>query len=418
VVDGVVYVGSSNRGTFYALDAATGTERWRFATDGVLVSSPAVADGVVYVGNSNGTFYALEAGTGAERWRFATRSYADSSPAVAGGLVYVASSNDLLYALDAATGIERWCFDLGSFPLTSPAIAGGTVYVGGGNIAEDVGILFALDTATGQERWRFAADDSIASPAVVDGLVYVGSDDGTLYALEAGSGRERWRLATGGRVSSAPAVVDGVVFVGAFAGLFAIAGANPTDAPGTGAGPAAELARWQDMAGRRSGPDFGTVSGELVQQTGTIAVVGIGRTFRDFYARVRFANPSDGSEWDFGFGFRHQAGNAQYRLIVASDGTWTFMFGADRPLAGGTLAGLDISAGGANELGLAVVGGVAHVELNGGYVASLDVARFTFDGDVWIGTGFHEDTVVPGRAIGYAGFAVWSLEAPWAAPPP
>ena len=49
VSGGLVYVGS-NDGYLYALDAASGTERWRFG-DGRVISSPAVSGGLVYVGS-------------------------------------------------------------------------------------------------------------------------------------------------------------------------------------------------------------------------------------------------------------------------------------------------------------------------------------------------------------------------------
>jgi outer membrane protein assembly factor BamB len=42
-----------------------------------------------------------------------------------------------------------------------------------------------LDAKTGTEKWEFEAGDSVRStPAVSDGVAYVGSDDGYLYALK------------------------------------------------------------------------------------------------------------------------------------------------------------------------------------------------------------------------------------------
>src|SRR3954471_23726162 len=41
--------------------------------------------------------------------------------------------------------------------------------------------------------WTFPTEDAVtASPAVVDGVVYVGSWDGYFYALDAASGRLKW----------------------------------------------------------------------------------------------------------------------------------------------------------------------------------------------------------------------------------
>ena len=81
----------------YALNAVTGSKLWSFAT--YADSSPAVANGVVYIGSSQGNnVYALNAATGAKLWSFATGNKVRSSPAVANGLVYVGSADGNLYA--------------------------------------------------------------------------------------------------------------------------------------------------------------------------------------------------------------------------------------------------------------------------------------------------------------------------------
>src|SRR5690606_34125841 len=43
--------------------------KWRFATDGAVRSSPAVVGGAVYFGSGDGHVYAVDAATGRERWR-------------------------------------------------------------------------------------------------------------------------------------------------------------------------------------------------------------------------------------------------------------------------------------------------------------------------------------------------------------
>jgi len=105
------------------------TELWRFATGGI-VSSPAVANGIVYVGSEDKHLYAVDATTGKERWRFAAGSTVDRSPVVANGIVYIGSGNENLYAIDAATGKEKWRFPTGDWVDSSPAVANGIVYVG------------------------------------------------------------------------------------------------------------------------------------------------------------------------------------------------------------------------------------------------------------------------------------------------
>ena len=55
------------RSGFFALDAATGREKWRFTpravqgyVTGGVMSSPEIVDGVVYVGALDGRIYALK----------------------------------------------------------------------------------------------------------------------------------------------------------------------------------------------------------------------------------------------------------------------------------------------------------------------------------------------------------------------
>ena len=47
VVNGVVYVGSYERGAFYALNANTGALLWKYMTGGPIPSSPAVVNNIV-----------------------------------------------------------------------------------------------------------------------------------------------------------------------------------------------------------------------------------------------------------------------------------------------------------------------------------------------------------------------------------
>ena len=208
VVDGVVYVGAGD-GMVYAIEAATGRKRWSVKTGGDLGSSPAVVDGVVYVDGGRDV-YAIEAATGRKRWSFATRGVV-SSPTVVDGVLYAGSGDGHMYAVEATTGRERWSFTTESWVSAPPSVADGVVYVGSGS-----GRLYAIEAATGRERWSFAMPEYISSsPVVADGVIYVGCWDGKVYALEAATHRKRWSFTTGKDAGSSLAVVDGVVYVGA-----------------------------------------------------------------------------------------------------------------------------------------------------------------------------------------------------------
>ena len=79
---------------------------WSFPTGGSVQCSPAVADGVVYVGSQDGNVYALDAATGAQAWSFPTGAPVTfSSPAVADGVVYVGSNDGKVYSFTLAGGV-------------------------------------------------------------------------------------------------------------------------------------------------------------------------------------------------------------------------------------------------------------------------------------------------------------------------
>jgi uncharacterized repeat protein (TIGR01451 family) len=99
VANRVVYIADDSN--VYALNASTGAALWRFAISEGVESSPAVANGVVYVVGSGafdgiGHIYALNANTGAALWSYAINEGNEilvSSPAVVDGVVYIHTAN-------------------------------------------------------------------------------------------------------------------------------------------------------------------------------------------------------------------------------------------------------------------------------------------------------------------------------------
>jgi outer membrane protein assembly factor BamB len=128
-------------------------------------------------------------------WQTTTGSPIESSPAVANGVVYVGSDDDKLYAYHATTGALLWSATTGSYVTSSPAVANGVVYVG-----SDDDKLYAYHATTGALLWSATTGSAIfSSPAVANGVVYVGSFDDNLYAYNATTGALLWSATTGSR---------------------------------------------------------------------------------------------------------------------------------------------------------------------------------------------------------------------------
>ena len=56
--------------------------KWEFKAGGAIVTSPAVAAGVVYIASLDGHLYAIDQETGKEKWNFKSSRPIASSPSV------------------------------------------------------------------------------------------------------------------------------------------------------------------------------------------------------------------------------------------------------------------------------------------------------------------------------------------------
>jgi len=189
----------------------TNSTLWRFTTGPPHgwpdASSPAILNDVLFIGSTDKNIYALNATSGALIWKYATGGAVWSHPAVANGILYAGSADGHLYALNSTTGQLRWIYN-GSFWFNGgPAVANGMVYATSDQV-------YALNALTGTLVWNYSTYVIDSSPAVADGMVFVGSLDGYLYALNAMTGELRWKYASG-RIWGSPALADGLVFFGA-----------------------------------------------------------------------------------------------------------------------------------------------------------------------------------------------------------
>jgi outer membrane protein assembly factor BamB len=185
-----------------------GNLKWTFQTGDAIHSSPAVVNGIVYVGSRDYNIYALDAKTGEKIWSFKTGSWVESSPAVVNGVVYCGSNDGEVYALDAATGAKLWSFSTEYAVRSSPAIADGRIYIG-----SDDYHVYAIDAAKGTGVWNFRAKNLVmSSPVVSEGIVVVGSLDGSCYAINAANGRHRLEFQTNSSIVSSPVVKDGIAY--------------------------------------------------------------------------------------------------------------------------------------------------------------------------------------------------------------
>jgi len=150
-------------------------------------STAAIVDGVVFLGSRDDGFYALDLATGEQRWRSSHHtSWVVGSPAARDGKAYVGSSDGhFIHSVDVASGRELWRTPVGSNVLSSPVLTGDLLVVGTANTNAGRGELLALEAGTGVVRWRLQFPDAVwSSPVVVGNEIFIGCDDGTIVAIE------------------------------------------------------------------------------------------------------------------------------------------------------------------------------------------------------------------------------------------
>jgi outer membrane protein assembly factor BamB len=203
---------------------------WTFKTGGAIWSSPAVANGIVYFGGTDGNIYALTADSGNPVWQFKTGGVVMGSPTLHGRYLYELSDDGFLYKLERQTGKLAWQFDTHGGPVardlerrydtltSAPTVVDSTVYIGSADKR-----LYAVDAESGQEKWHFETKDIVRStPAVAHGMVFIGSYDHNVYAVDARTGGLKWKYDTLRDVVSSPLVVGNTVYIGSrCADLFA-----------------------------------------------------------------------------------------------------------------------------------------------------------------------------------------------------
>jgi outer membrane protein assembly factor BamB len=222
-----VYFASDN-GQLYKLARKTGARLWRADIGGsgirsvpalgaqewdYLTATPVIADDTVYIGSADNVFRALAANTGKPRWSVKAGGKFRAAAQVAGERIYVGSMDHFVYALDRRTGAQLWRFDTGSPVTTTPVLAGDKLVIG----TRDQSLLYALNAADGKKVWTvyFWLSWVESTPAVVDGLLYIGaSDSRRVRVIEPDTGHVRWAVQVWGWTWGTPLVVGNTVYYG------------------------------------------------------------------------------------------------------------------------------------------------------------------------------------------------------------
>lgn len=216
-------------GKLVALNGSSGALKWSLDVPFVgslwPKSTPLVsANGSLYFGSTDGTFYAVNAATGTIRWSKAVGSAVRSSPTMTSdGKVIINGQNGQVVCYNGDSGSVLWsvpAIDINQNSDTSPVLSADekTVFVPGFRIR-------AIDTQTGNVKWTTVAKhDTVGEMSLNGAGVLFVTEWGGLEALNASTGARLWE-------GSLPYIPMSSPLIGASGNVYYTSGAGPGGGP-------------------------------------------------------------------------------------------------------------------------------------------------------------------------------------------
>jgi outer membrane protein assembly factor BamB len=202
LADNTVIVAGAD-GNIARIEAATGRQIWRIKAGTDLTAGVATDGNLIAVGGSKGMLLTFDM-DGKPLWKSQLSSEILSSPAVAQGIVVARSIDNRIVGFDARTGEKKWTVQRVAPPLTLRMAPGMAVADKDVIVAQPGGKLASLILATGAPRWevevgvaRGATElervtDIGGAPVVFDSDVCAVSYQGRVGCFGLADGSARW----------------------------------------------------------------------------------------------------------------------------------------------------------------------------------------------------------------------------------
>jgi outer membrane protein assembly factor BamB len=227
-------VGSAD-GFLYALDARTGSLKWKYKTDGQILGaanwtpSPDGQGVWILVGSYDNKLHCVDSAKGRVVWTYETESFVNGAPAVSQGAAVFGGCDARIHVVSLVDGNAVAQIDTGAYIAGSAAFVDGQVYVGNYD-----NVLMKADIAAGAILWKYSDAEApfFSSPAVGSvreqnipsegdwpsgvshGVVVVGGRDSRVHCIRRSDGKQVWTFATLGAVDSSPVICGDKVVVG------------------------------------------------------------------------------------------------------------------------------------------------------------------------------------------------------------
>lgn len=225
---------NSGKGTLDAFNVDTGEKQWSYDSNMPSLtlrgtSSPAYAEGGIFVGTADGKVVVIIKANGQPAWEapvytpkggneFARMADVDMTPLLLGENVYAVSYNGNLVSIEMRSGRVVWSRKYSSYHEL--AHAGLQLY-----LVDDHSRVYAVDRRNGQELWSNTdlLNRQLTSPAVYRNYIIAGDFEGYLHFFDRETGKLVGRISVDSDgLYSQPIVVDDKIYVQGRSGNIAV----------------------------------------------------------------------------------------------------------------------------------------------------------------------------------------------------
>jgi outer membrane protein assembly factor BamB len=213
IANGLVLLGDMNE-SLLALKLDTGEKVWEQSGKLGFPGSPAIRDNLVYVGDGDGIFHCYELTTGKELWKFPTEGEIVAGANFWNEFVLVGSQDSRMYALHGTSGELKWKLQIENQIRTTITYAEDKAFV-----AQCDGKIHIVDLHTGKITASVPLEqpNTTSSPAVLGDNLFFGTEEGTVMAVDWKQAKISWAVSDNTRSQpyrSSPAVNKDYIVIG------------------------------------------------------------------------------------------------------------------------------------------------------------------------------------------------------------
>lgn len=200
IASGTVVIGSE-LDRIYGVHVTSGASRWDVEAEGPFRCAPLLVDGTAYLASAEGKIYCLDAETGARVHEpISTGRPLSGTPALIDGLLVAGASDGVVLGLEPSTGKIAWTRRL-RVSLMSPTIQAGSFAA----IGSDHGREYVIDPRDGTVKYASTLPGLIRTAAASDDEhLFFADSEGWVRCVDLRTGSGIWRRRIGRSLQAGP----------------------------------------------------------------------------------------------------------------------------------------------------------------------------------------------------------------------